>query len=97
MSCPNCDHTMHGLGETDEGYHFFWCPLCGTLRDSPDGDWDESRLTPGLVGRVREFVDGLNLHPPYEYPNRFHVDELRQIGVLESIDFERRKEEQDDA
>ena len=96
MACPNCDHTMHGLGQTNAGYFFFWCPRCGTLRDSPYGFWDESRLAPKLVGRIREFVDELVNDSNDDEPKWVYFDQLNELGVLESIDFEGREDDQDD-
>lgn len=53
MGCSTCGHTMQGLGDGR-----FWCPRCGTLKESGGASPDEDGLTatpPWLVLRVRHF------------------------------------------
>lgn len=47
MSCPTCDHTVHGLRGV-----IFWCPRCGTICDRDNGGFYER---PKLVDRCRTF------------------------------------------
>ena len=49
MSCPTCDHTMHGLGEL-----WFWCPRCGTTLSELDREHTIS--IPHGVERARNWL-----------------------------------------
>ncbi len=44
MTCPTCDHTMHGIMAGN-----FWCPRCGTVK------YGDATYTPMLVDRCRLF------------------------------------------
>lgn len=49
MSCPTCDHTMHGLGE-----RWFWCPRCGTVLNADNREHTTS-IPSGAV-QVRNWL-----------------------------------------
>ena len=49
MSCPTCDHTMHGLGD-----QWFWCPRCGTILNRLDREHTTS--IPKAVEQVRNWL-----------------------------------------
>lgn len=44
MSCPTCDHTMHGIPPLQ------WCCRCGTIKT------DGNTYVPALVERARKMV-----------------------------------------
>ena len=73
MSCPTCDHTMHGIG-----YGMFHCPRCGTLTGAHA---DGSVTVPALVERVRTFYD---LH--YEELRMDQRAAWHRIGIGEASD-----------
>lgn len=48
MSCPTCNHTMHGVGDK-----WFWCPNCGTiLNNGSDEHRERTTSIPSVVGQV---------------------------------------------
>ena len=49
MSCPTCDHTMHGLGN-----RWFWCPRCGTTLN--DDDREHTTSLPKATEAIRGFM-----------------------------------------
>jgi|GEM_PF-5661047 len=34
MPCPTCDHTMHKIATVNIRDSLFWCPRCGTIKNS---------------------------------------------------------------
>jgi hypothetical protein len=73
MACPTCDHTMAGIG-----YGMFHCARCGTLNLGDDKPGPI--VVPALVGRCREFTDGLQMDAEAELLAKAH-----RLGILESI------------
>lgn len=49
MSCPTCEHTMHGLGD-----RWFWCPRCGTTLN--EHDRHRTISIPGAIVQARNLV-----------------------------------------
>lgn len=79
MPCPNCDHTMHGIGDQSN----FWCPRCGTLLSDYNYGREPDLVrheTPTLFTRARELWSKL---PPLLRATAW------TIGVGEAVGAER--------
>jgi transposase-like protein len=57
MPCPTCDHTLQGIGKTEDGRRHFWCPRCGTLRSEAGNHADTE--APTIVCRARTVLDAM--------------------------------------
>lgn len=80
MSCPTCDHTMHGIGNVPAvgGEPVFWCPRCGTLEDHTNGITDV--VAPKLVSWCREFKAQTAGRVPVPLVEVWH-----RLGICEAI------------
>lgn len=76
--CPTCSHTMQNFG-TMVGKSHFWCPRCGTLRETVGG-WTHDEA-PKLVDRVRGFIGMIS--PSAE--GRFLRKQCEISGTLEAV------------
>jgi hypothetical protein len=51
MACPTCDHTMQSAAQS-----LFWCPRCGTLKDTRHGEPPIDVSVPKLVERCHKLL-----------------------------------------
>jgi predicted amidophosphoribosyltransferase len=73
MSCPTCDHTMHGIAR------WFWCPRCGTTLSKNNEKGTVS--IPSGVGQMRNWYHNPTYIPVIALRNQvglyFHRPEER--------------------
>ena len=73
MSCPTCDHTMHGIAR------WFWCPRCGTTLSKNNEKGTVS--IPSGVGQLRNWYHNPTYIPVIALRNQvglyFHRPEER--------------------
>lgn len=80
MACPTCGHTMQSLdGPTVR----WWCPRCGTLKETRGyaGREFTSVEAPKVVDRLRGFVRMIDGGPA----GRWLREQAEVSGVIESV------------
>lgn len=82
MPCPNCHHTLHGLGYGNKAPMAWWCPRCGTLK------FLDKITHPSLCERVRDLVTALHNEGNMDSHAILLMWEFRDRSVLESIGLE---------